>query len=186
MVTAGEAHARALADFRRRKDEHFASGRGPITGAELAGFRGLSYYPPDPAWALTAPALRADGAEVTLGTNTGETRVMARFGTATADLPGGPHTFTLYAPPGENFPERVFVPFRDATSGPETYGAGRYLDAPLVRAPEGEGMLVHLDFNLAYHPYCAYGEGWTCPLPPRENWVDQPVPAGERLPGVEA
>lgn len=175
------AHAQAVADFRRRKDDHFAAGRGPLSGADLAGFRGLSYYPPDSGWTFTVPVERADGAEVTLGTNTGETRVMARLGTATLDLPGGPHTLTLYAPPGDETPTRVFVPFRDATSGPETYGAGRYLDAPLVQQSKGE-LTVQLDFNLAYHPYCAYGEGWTCPLPPRENWLTQPVRVGERLP----
>ncbi|EYB69711.1 hypothetical protein DEIPH_ctg002orf0022 [Deinococcus phoenicis] len=173
-------HAEALLDFRRRKDDHFAAGRGPLSGETLTRFRGLSYYPPDVAWAFTVPVERADGAEVPLGTNSGETRVMARFGTATVDLPGGPQTLTLYAPPGDEAPARVFVPFRDATGGTETYGAGRYLDAPLTQTPEG--LAVQLDFNLAYHPYCAYGEGWTCPLPPRENWLEGPVRAGERLP----
>lgn len=176
----GADYADTVTDSRRRKDEHFASGRGPITGETLEQFRGLSYYPPDAAWAFTVPVERADGAEVTLGTNTGETRVMARFGTATVELPGGPRALTLYAPPGNEAPERVFVPFRDATSGTGTYGAGRYLDAPLRQT--ADGLEVALDFNLAYHPYCAYSEGWTCPLPPRENWLEESVRAGERLP----
>lgn len=120
-----------------------------------------------------------DGTEVTLGTNTGETRVMALFGRATLDLPGGAQTLSLYAPLGEERPERVFVPFRDATSSNETYGAGRYLDAPLLGPPQDPA--VRLDFNLAYHPYCAYGERWTCPLPPRENTLAVAVRAGERL-----
>lgn len=177
---SGAGYAEAIADFRRRKDEHFRAGRGPLSGAVLQGFQGLTYYPPDPAWVFTVPVERADGAEVTLGTNTGEPRVMARFGSVRLDLPDGPQTLTLYAPPGDEAPERVFVPFRDATSGTETYGAGRYLDAPLTPTPEG--LKAQLDFNLAYHPYCAYGEGWTCPLPPRENWLTVPVRAGERLP----
>lgn len=173
-------YTEAVLDFRRRKDAHFAAGQGPIAPEALADFHGLSYYPPDPAWTFTLPVERGGGEEVSLGTNTGEARVMARFGTATLDLPGGPHPLALYAPPGEEAPERVFVPFRDATSGSETYGAGRYLDAPLARTPGG--LHVQLDFNLAYHPYCAYGDGWTCPLPPRENWLPEPVRAGERLP----
>lgn len=177
---SGSGYAEAVRDFRRRKDEHFASGRGPLRGEALRSFRGLNYYPPDEVWVLSVPVEQADGAEVTLGTNTGEARVMARFGTATVNLPAGPETLTLYAPPGDEAPERVFVPFRDATSGTETYGAGRYLDAPLTRT--AQGWEAHLDFNLAYHPYCAYAEGWTCPLPPRENWLTQPVRAGERLP----
>lgn len=187
-MTNTTPHAEAVLDFRRRKDEHFAAGRGPLSGAALAAFRGLSYYPPDVAWALSVPVERADGGEeVVLGTNTGDTRVMARLGTAAVPLPGGTHTLTLYAPPGDPAPARVFVPFRDATSGRETYGAGRYLDAPL--AVSAQEVRVQLDFNLAYHPYCAYGDGWTCPLPPRGNWLGEAVRAGERLPeadGVEA
>ena len=81
----------------------------------------------------------------------------------------------MYARPGDPTPE-VFVPFRDATSGPETYGAGRYLEGEL------HANTVRLDFNLAYHPYCALADGWSCPVPPRENWLAVPVRAGERNP----
>jgi uncharacterized protein (DUF1684 family) len=182
-----QAHAEAVAEFRRRKDEHFTAGRGPIGAAALADFRGLSYYAPDPAWVFTVPVQPGDGAEMTLGTNTGETRTMARFGVATLELPSGPHTMSLFAPLGEEKPARVFVPFRDATSRTgETYGAGRYLDAPLAQAPDSDETLVHLDFNMAYHPYCAYGDGWTCPLPPAENVLPDAVPVGEKLPSGEA
>lgn len=178
-MTPGEEAA--LLDFRQRKDAHFAAGRGPIEGEALRAFRGLSYYPPAPEWAFEVPVEPGGGTEVTLETNTGETRVMAQVGTATLDLPGERATLGLYAPLGDEAPERVFVPFRDATSGTETYGAGRYLDAPLSR--NGQGLTVRLDFNLAYHPYCAYAERWTCPLPPRQNTLTVPVRAGERLPG---
>ncbi|WP_034387836.1 DUF1684 domain-containing protein [Deinococcus sp. YIM 77859] len=177
---SSSGYVETVLDFRRRKDEHWAAGRGPLQGEALRGFRGLSYYPPAAQWVFTVPVERTDGAEVILNTNTGEPRVMARFGTATVALPTGPQTLTLYAPPGDEAPARAFVPFRDATSGTETYGAGRYLDAPLTQT--AQGWEVQLDFNLAYHPYCAYSEGWTCPLPPRENWLTLPVRAGERLP----
>lgn len=180
---SGELHAGAINEFRRRKDEHFASGRGPIQGDGLRGFRGLSYYAPDEAWALSAPLEALAGpeaGEVTLETNTGQPRVMALAGRVRVPLPGGEHTLSVFAPLGETAPARVFIPFRDATSGPETYGAGRYLDAPVSRGPGG--ALVQLDFNLAYHPYCAYGDGWTCPLPPAENHLPGAVRAGERLP----
>ena len=176
------AYEAAVLVFRRRKDEHFAAGRGPV---DPAAFAGLSYFPPDEAWAFTVlldPLPQADaGAEWTLETNTGETRTMARIGQVQLPLPDGERTLLVFAPLGEERPERVFIPFRDATSGEATYGAGRYLDAPLDRQLGGDGALVRVDFNLAYHPYCAYGDGWTCPLPPRENWLPDAVTAGERL-----
>lgn len=171
----------AVMDFRRRKDEHFAAGRGPV---DTATFHGLRYYPPDQAWAFNGPlTLTPTGpaAEFTFATNTGQPRTMALYGTVTLPLPGGEHILSVFAPLGEQTPQRVFIPFRDATSGQQTYGAGRYLDAPLVRSEGGEA-LVSVDFNLAYHPYCAYGDGWTCPLPPPGNVLPVAVQAGERLP----
>ena len=66
------------------------------------------------------------------------------------------------------------MPFRDATSGAETYGAGRYLEA---RGLGRAGAL--LDFNYAYNPYCAYSQEWRCPIPPIENHLTVPIRAGE-------
>lgn len=72
--------------------------------------------------------------------------------------------------------ESLFVPFLDATSGTETYGAGRYLDLE----PEEDGTYT-LDFNLAYHPSCVYDIRYSCPLTPAENRLPIRIEAGERL-----
>lgn len=68
------------------------------------------------------------------------------------------------------------MPFRDATAGTETYGAGRYLEP---RALIDDRTLL-LDFNYAHNPYCAYGPEWRCPIPPDENHLAVPIRAGER------
>ena len=73
-------------------------------------------------------------------------------------------------------PAYLFVPFLDATSGTETYGAGRYLDLE----PEDDGTYA-LDFNLAYHPSCVYDVIYSCPLTPAENRLPDRIEAGERL-----
>src|SRR5262249_20654720 len=70
-----------------------------------------------------------------------------------------------------------FIPFMDATAPAETYGAGRYLDPEAMQ----DGKLL-VDFNLAYNPYCAYNELWSCPIPPRENRLKVPIQAGEKKP----
>lgn len=157
-----------LQDWRSRKDAYFASGRGPVA----AGSPPLSYFAPDPAWNLRLPVTRTPSQPLRLATSSGETQDFVSYGQVT--LPSG-EPLLLLARAGEAQPESVFVPFRDATSGVKTYGAGRYLDAPL------DGGCVLLDFNRAYHPYCAYSEGWTCPLPPAQNWLKGAVEAGERL-----
>ncbi len=76
----------------------------------------------------------------------------------------------------------VFLPFRDATAGHETYGAGRYLLDTVKGADLGgsEGRLV-VDFNYAYHPSCAYDPRWSCPLAPPANHLEVRIEAGERL-----
>jgi uncharacterized protein len=100
--------------------------------------------------------------------------VYERLGWVKLQVDGSDCQLALFAPEGDLEPEAAFVPFRDATSGSETYGSGRYLEAEL------RDDTVTLDFNLAYNPYCAYGDGWSCPLPPRENWLTVPIRAGEQ------
>ena len=79
----------------------------------------------------------------------------------------------------EKFPEYadlLFVPFKDATNGAETYGGGRYID---VKTPKGNKVI--LDFNLAYNPSCAYGsDRYSCPIPPKKNFLKIPIKAGEK------
>jgi uncharacterized protein (DUF1684 family) len=75
--------------------------------------------------------------------------------------------------------ERLFIPFKDATSGRETYGAGRYLDLDYQRDRTPEGKWI-LDLNRAYNPWCAYSVDYVCPFVPLENWLKVPVYAGEK------
>ena len=100
-----------------------------------------------------------------------------RAGALTFEVSGQPAQITLYDAGDDGF----FVPFRDATSGRETYGAGRYLEAEA----QSDGLVV-VDFNEAYNPYCAYNARWTCPIPPSANWLQVPIRAGERsFTGIE-
>src|SRR5690606_22205799 len=73
----------------------------------------------------------------------------------------------------EGYEDYLFLPFIDDTNGEESYGGGRYID---LRIPEGDSMVI--DFNSAYNPYCAYNEKYSCPIVPRENYVDTEVRAG--------
>ncbi|AZI42004.1 DUF1684 domain-containing protein [Deinococcus psychrotolerans] len=160
-----------LLSFRARKDAHFASGRGPLP--KDGNFDGLTYFAPDPTWNLSLEVQRLPAEAAELATTTqGEVQRFVTWGEV--GLPNG-ERLTLYAREGDDAPATLFVPFRDATSGKATYGAGRYLDAPLL------GHQVTLDFNRAYHPFCAYSEAWTCPLPPAANWLRGAVQAGEKL-----
>jgi uncharacterized protein (DUF1684 family) len=113
---------------------------------------------------------------VRLGTNTGEVRSALRYGYFEFQIAGRTcrlHVYRMEDTPDAEGP-RLFIPFRDATSGKETYAAGRYIDLR-----ENTTGMYELDFNRAYNPSCAYGEDFSCPMPPAENTLEVAVRAGE-------
>jgi uncharacterized protein (DUF1684 family) len=160
-----------IADLRQAKDDYFRRAHdSPLTVAQRARFGGLRYFPEDPAYHYTV-TVDVDGAGGTeeVEMSDGSTSRLRRLGTVRFDVGGERVGLVAYEQGDE-----LFIPFRDATSGKETYGAGRYVEAE----PLGDGRFV-LDFNRAYNPYCAYNEAWRCPLPPTENWLTVPIRAGE-------
>ncbi len=162
----------SLLEYRRRRDEFFAHDpRSPLPPEERREFSGLSYYPPNPHLVFHVPLIPVPPEPVTIATTTGEERVYEKVATVTLEIAGVSVTPALYS---MGHP-RLFLPFRDATSGVETYGAGRYLDVD----PEPGGTVV-VDFNMAYNPFCAYDDAYSCALPPYENWLPVPIRAGER------
>ena len=102
---------------------------------------------------------------------------MRRVGTLKFTLQGQPHTLAAFVDADAKDVRRLFVPFADLTSGTETFAGGRYID--LDRTGTG---IYELDFNRAYHPFCVFNPEYDCPYPPRENRLQVPIRAGERLP----
>lgn len=163
----------ALTDFRAQKDDYFRRAHeSPIPPEDRTEFIGLGYYDEDPSLNLDLEMEPGDGSEVHVQTSDGQERVYTRDGTVSFPVGGEVVTLTLY---GTDHGHGYFLPFRDATSGKETYGAGRYLD--IHPAQRGK---VRIDFNLAYNPSCAYDDAYSCPLPPGENWLRVPIRAGEK------
>jgi hypothetical protein len=171
----------AVAQFRADKDEYFGTGRhSPIPVEQRRSFTGLPYYPVDESLVFDdrrlEPYTGDEPSDFQIPTSDGKLRPAHRAGYLTFELGGEPRRLTAYTfDDGDG--ESLFVPFLDATSGTETYGAGRYLDLD----PEEDGTYT-LDFNLAYHPSCVYDERFSCPLTPAENRLAERIEAGERLP----
>ncbi len=174
--------AERLATFRAARDALFATHpQSPVPVADRGTFRGLGYWPHDPAWRLTA-RLEPDVASTpaALPVSTGDPFAFGRIGWVEVEAAAGTVRMAVYWLAG--YGGGIFIPFRDATSGSETYGGGRYLWDSVKGADLGSaGDTLVLDFNYAYHPSCTYDPQWSCPLAPRENWLDLPVRAGERL-----
>ncbi len=163
----------ALDDFRKQKDEFFARDRrSPLTPEQRAAFKGLNYVPENPELSLEVVVLPfPKPEEIQMQTSTGDVQVYTRYARFRFTVEGQEAELTIYAAD-----YGYFLPFVDSLANKETYGAGRYLE------PETEdGVNFLVDFNLAYNPYCAYNERWSCPLTPFENRLKVPIRAGEKI-----
>ena len=161
---------RAMKDefMSRHRESPFLSGRVP--------FHPLVYFALDPAYRVSATLERVDPpAESYLRTNRDNQAVMRYLGDLRFELGGQQLRLRLYHA-GEGVGTSVFVPFRDATSGEESYGAGRYLTLEL-----NERDVYELDFNRAFNPYCAYTDDYECSFPPAENDLPVAIRAGEKV-----
>ena len=165
--------------------------QSPVPANDRASFGGLRWFPADPTYRVAARLQPADGAlmEIDTGGDDGVIRYR-RAGSLRFRLHGEDCSLTVLAMIG--YGGGLFVPFRDSTSGTETYGGGRYLvdtvkntDAGCLEITAGSPDVV-IDFNYAYHPSCVYSPRWACPLAPAENWLRVPVRAGEMLPTGKA
>lgn len=164
---------------RQERDRMFKYGQtSPLPQDQRARFNGLDYYPPDPALRFRLKLNRYPAPKrVRIGTNTGEIRSGLRYGYFEFEVNGTSCRLQVYRlddDPASGAPN-LFVPFKDASSGAETYAPGRYIDLR-----ENTSGMYDLDFNRAYNPSCAYGEGFSCPVAPEENRLPVAIRAGER------
>jgi uncharacterized protein (DUF1684 family) len=161
--------------FRKGKDEFFATSHdSPLAHGKTGSFKGLRYFSPDPRYKILATLHRYGNPEkVTMTTSKGTRQQFHRLGHFELDIEGKKVKIQAYKS-AERESNELFIPFRDGTSGKETYGAARYLDIE-----ENSDNKYVVDFNYAYNPYCAYSEDYVCPLPPMENWLDVRILAGE-------
>ena len=159
--------------LRADKDDFFAHHpQSPLTPAQKRTFRGLHYFDASPALRLEVTVEPfAKPEEIEVQTSTGDVRVYTRHGRFKFNVDGQEGELTIF-----ETEHGYFLPFVDSLAGTETYPAGRYLDPEPL---DGNRFLV--DFNLAYNPYCAYNDAWSCPLTPFENRLKVPIRAGEKI-----
>lgn len=175
------AYIAAVNEYRTRKDDSFASDPGsPLGWVGQQGFEGLAYFPPDLVYRVAATVTPFAQLEtVQLGSTQGDVRPQLRYAELRFSLAGQELRLTGFVDVDATTHDELFIPFRDATTGKETYGAGRYLEVPVERDGAG-GLTGTLDFNLAYNPWCAYSPDYSCTLPPADNILTVAIRAGER------
>jgi uncharacterized protein (DUF1684 family) len=184
MTDSHDDYVDRLRANRAEKDRVFAEERSsPLPPGVRDDFDGLEYFDPDPDYRVTATVTVHDDPDpVEMETSDGRTVRYLRVVSLSFDLDGRTHTLGGYRQ--ENAPgDELFVPFRDKTTGQGTYHGGRYMElTPKDDGDLSDGDEVPVDFNLAYTPFCAFSDAFSCPLPPEENWLETTVPAGERTP----
>jgi uncharacterized protein (DUF1684 family) len=170
--------------WRDIRDELFARHpQSPIPAEKRQGFSALPYFAYEPSARVMGEVLGREPEHYDIATS-GEDEGsygFTRFAIVRFELAGERLELELYWLDG--YGGGLFLPFRDGTSGRETYGAGRYLFDTVKGADLGmEGDRLVLDFNFAYNPSCAYDPKWVCPLAPFPNRLQAPIRAGERYP----
>jgi mRNA-degrading endonuclease RelE of RelBE toxin-antitoxin system len=139
-------------------------------------FKGLNYFPVNPAYRVKAKLIKNPNMEkVKILTYQNILKTFVRYGFLEFEINGVKCRLTAFKMPDQIDSKELFVPFKDKTSGNETYSAGRFLDV------EEEGDECIIDFNLAYNPLCSYNPHWNCPLPPKENELNVRIEAGEKV-----
>jgi len=177
---AGSAsdYEQAVMEARVQRDMQMREKTSVIPLGRLDAFRGLDFYQVDPAYRVVVPLRRFSAPDtVMMAESTGGVRAQVRVGEVAVPLPKDTTSLMVFRGRSDDPRGRLWIPFADSTNGHATYKAGRYVDLD-----PADGDSVVIDFNRTYNPTCAYNPEFACPLPPPENRIDAPVPAGERRP----
>ena len=150
----------------------------PLKDKDRKNFKGLEFFKFDSTYVVKAHFERTpDAAPFKMKTTTDRLPVYVKYGVVTFNLKGNEYHLNVYQNQDltneKGHEDYLFMPFLDDTNGEESYGGGRYIDLDIPKGDE-----LEIDFNKAYNPYCAYNEKYSCPIVPRENYLDLKVEAG--------
>ena len=180
FLTVGEStedYIERIEKERKDKNGFMLSSNSPLSDEQKAEFSGLNFYPVDENYKVTARIEEAKSKQpIFIESTTGEQLKYIPFAEASFELDGKSHQVMLYQDWEEKDPNKLSLMFVDETSARETYGGGRYLDVQYRNTNS-----VVIDFNNAYNPYCHFNDEYSCPIPPRENMLDIPIKAGEKI-----
>lgn len=152
----------------------------PLKEADL---KDLHFYDADSSYKVLAIVELLKNEKVfKMPTYDGTSKEFYRFAKIKFSLNGKDTEMTLYKnvalASNPAYRDLLFLPFTDETNNKETYGGGRYID---LSSKEIIDNKIEVDFNKAYNPYCAYSDGYRCPVPPEENDLSLEIKAGEKL-----
>lgn len=179
-VTTGKDYIKEVSKARKAKDKKYKKrDNSPIKGEAQKTFTGLRYFEINEAYRVKAKfTAYQDEPSFKMQTSSGKDKIFTTTGRLDFTLNDTARTLYSYHQviQGKVAKDYLFIPFNDFTNGGETYGAGRFIDLDYPTTDS-----VFLDFNMAYNPYCAYSDGWSCPIPPDANKLPTYIYAGEKV-----
>lgn len=163
------------------KKEFAEDARSPFHKKEKE-MKHMKFFKPNRNYRLEGSfALTPNAESFDMATYSGITKPYVKYGVATVMLDGKPLQVNVYQNirlrEMEKYKDYLFIPFKDITNGESTYGGGRYIDLKMNDIKNGK---VIIDFNKCYNPWCAFSDGYNCPVPPIENHFDLAIQAGEK------
>lgn len=171
-ITDAAKYQKDLAEFYKNPSST------PLSAEDKKAFKGITFFPINNKFVVEANFVANDtGKVIPFATSANKVKSYRELGVAHFEIDGKAQTITLYEPAQmiQGAEDLVFIPFRDATSGLTSYGAGRYLE---LTKNDLKKQPIILDFNRAYNPYCAYSADYNCPIPPQNNTLSVKIEAG--------
>ncbi len=175
-----QSYAEQVLAARKLKEQEFVKNpMGPVHADQV---KYLNYYPVDEKYKVNAKVeILFNEPTFRMPTYDGTSNEYKRYAVLKFNMDGQPYELTAYQSAAlfknPAYQNHLFVPFLDATNGDDTYAGGRYMD---LSSADIKGGNILIDFNLAYNPYCAYSNGYRCPVPPQENFLNLAILAGEK------
>lgn len=150
---------------------------------DSAGIQGLRFFPPDTNYIIQASFRPVnDSTIIEMPTSSGKIKQYVVYGIAQFPFEDTILQLQVYQSlrlrEMEEYADYLFIPFNDFTNNLTTYGGGRYIDLRLSDIADNR---LTIDFNSCYNPYCAYASGYSCPVPPKENYLPVYIEAGEQM-----
>tara|TARA_B100000809_G_scaffold237037_1_gene256495 strand:- start:5457 stop:6068 length:612 start_codon:yes stop_codon:yes gene_type:complete len=170
-----------LNTHRTEMDKEFGDTSTSILPNELVlKFKHLNYFKPNQKFNILADFKKNIGEIFLMTTSSGKTKTFRQYGVLSFKIDRKLYKLPIYQNiklmQNEEYKDYIFIPFTDLTNGSNTYGGGRYIEAEIPT-----GKTYQIDFNYAFNPYCHYTTGYNCPIPPKENFINLRIEAGEKI-----
>ena len=153
----------------------------PLSAKAKKTFKGIHFYPFDEKYVVNAKFVRTPNEKpFQMSTSSGMRKTYVKYAEVSFVIDNKQYKLNVYQSQellkSADYKDYLFIPYTDATSGNETYEGGRYIDLNITTSDH-----ILINFNKAYHPYCAYTDGYNCPVPPQENTLPIKIEAGVRF-----